>query len=117
MLADELVHKGFFIFSVVIHFKFIMKLLPMVKGTLQKFKRGNKEDSNDSECDNDFHQTPPGEFPRNGPKSSIVAILMFYISKIITIIGLVLVARAVWFEEVRILLILKSKEIQSFFTG
>ena len=78
-----------------------MRLLPLVKGTLQKFK-GGKKNENDNEEESDFHQTPPGEFPRNGPRSSIVAIVMFYVSKIITIIGLIMVARAVWFEEVKI---------------
>jgi len=79
-----------------------MRLLPIVKGTLQKFKpKGKSEDpaTTPAEENNGFHQTPAGEFPRNGPKSSIVAIVMFYLSKIITIIGLILVARAVWFEE------------------
>merc|ERR1712110_798960 len=52
-----------------------------------------------NEENNGFHQTPAGEFPRNGPRSSIVALIMFYLSKIITIVGLILVARAVWFEE------------------
>ena len=75
-----------------------MRLLPLVKGTLQKFKGGKKNEDNEEESD--FHQTPPGEFPRNGPRSSIVAIVMFYVSKIVTIIGLIMVARAVWFEEV-----------------
>ena len=78
-----------------------MRLLPLVKGTLQKFKGGKKNENENGEEENDFHQTPPGEFPRNGPRSSIVAIVMFYVSKIVTIIGLIMVARAVWFEEVR----------------
>ena len=68
--------------------------MEIVKGPLQKFK------SRKSEADG-FHTTPAGEFLRNGLKSSIVACIMFYLSKIITIIGLILVARAVWFEEVR----------------
>ena len=78
-----------------------MRLLPIVKGTLQKFKsRISEEPSTPNEQADGFHTTPAGEFPRNGPKSSIVACIMFYLSKIITIIGLILVARAVWFEEV-----------------
>ena len=78
-----------------------MRLLPIVKGTLQKFKsRKSEEPTTPNEQADGFHTTPAGEFPRNGPKSSIVAIVMFYLSKIITIIGLILVARAVWFEEV-----------------
>lgn len=77
-----------------------MRLLPIVKGTLQKFKSRKSEDpTTPNEQADGFHTTPAGEFPRNGPKSSIVAIVMFYLSKIITIIGLILVARAVWFEE------------------
>ena len=84
-----------------------MRLLPIVKGTLQKFKSRKSEDpTTPNEQADGFHTTPAGEFPRNGPKSSIVAIVMFYLSKIITIIGLILVARAVWFEEVINLLIL-----------
>ena len=78
-----------------------MRLLPIVKGTLQKFKsRKSEEPTTPNEQADGFHTTPAGEFPRNGPKSSIVACIMFYLSKIITIIGLILVARAVWFEEV-----------------
>ena len=77
-----------------------MRLLPLVKGTLQKFKGGKKNEENEEEIADGFHKTPPGEFPRNGPRSSIVAIVMFYVSKIVTIIGLIMVARAVWFEEV-----------------
>ena len=78
-----------------------MRLLPIVKGTLQKFKsRKTEEPTTPNEQADGFHTTPAGEFPRNGPKSSIVACIMFYLSKIITIIGLILVARAVWFEEV-----------------
>ena len=73
----------------------------MVKGTLQKFKRGKKDEDENAGDDGDFHTTPPGEYPRNGPRSSIIAIVMFYVAKIITIVGLILVARAVWFEEVR----------------
>ena len=81
-----------------------MRLLPIVKGTLQKFKsRKSEEPTTPNEQADGFHTTPAGEFPRNGPKSSIVACIMFYLSKIITIIGLILVARAVWFEEVIIL--------------
>ena len=76
-----------------------MRLLPIVKGTLQKFK-SRKESENAKDEDSDFHQTPAGEFPRNGPRSSIIAIVMFYLSKIVTIVGFILVARAVWFEEV-----------------
>eukprot|EP00093_Oithona_nana_P015086 15086.XXX_851398_852055_1 [CDS] Oithona nana genome sequencing. len=76
-----------------------MRLLPLVKGTLQKFKGGKKNEENEEEIADGFHKTPPGEFPRNGPRSSIVAIVMFYVSKIVTIIGLIMVARAVWFEE------------------
>ena len=77
-----------------------MRLLPLVKGTLQKFKGGKKNEENEEEIADGFHKTPAGEFPRNGPRSSIVAIVMFYVSKIVTIIGLIMVARAVWFEEV-----------------
>ena len=77
----------------------IMRLLPIVKGTLQKLKL-RKNDDEGTEEGTDFHRTPAGEFPRNGPRSSIVAIVMFYLSKIITIVGFILVARAVWFEEV-----------------
>lgn len=71
-----------------------------MKGTLQKFKGGKKNEENEEEIADGFHKTPAGEFPRNGPRSSIVAIVMFYVSKIVTIIGLIMVARAVWFEEV-----------------
>ena len=78
----------------------IMRLLPIVKGTLQKLKLRKNDDAGTEEEGTDFHRTPAGEFPRNGPRSSIVAIVMFYLSKIITIVGFILVARAVWFEEV-----------------
>ena len=81
-----------------------MRLLPIVKGTLQKFKGGAGKDDPQQEEDNGFHQTPAGEYPRNGPRSSIGAIVMYYLSKIVTIIGLCLVVRAVWFEEVSIVL-------------
>ena len=73
-----------------------MRFLPVFKGA---FSKRFKKDQEEPEEDN-FHRVPAGEYPRNGPKSSIIAIVMFYISKIMTIIGLVLVARAVWFEEV-----------------
>lgn len=90
-----------------------MRLLPIVKGTLQKFKsRKSEEPTTPNEQADGFHTTPAGEFPRNGPKSSIVACIMFYLSKIITIIGLILVARAVWFEEVIILPILFSSSVE-----
>ena len=80
-----------------------MRLLPVVKGTLQKFKSRSKNEDTPNEENNGFHQTPAGEFPRNGPRSSIVALIMFYLSKIITIVGLILVAREVWFEEVSLI--------------
>ena len=73
----------------------------MVKGALQKFKR--TEEPSD-EIPEDFHQTPPGEFPKNGPKSSIVALVMFYLSKIVTLVGFIMVGRAVFFEEVKMFL-------------
>merc|ERR1711981_76135 len=75
---------------------FKMRLLSVVKGALQKFKR--TEEPSD-EIPEDFHQTPPGEFPKNGPKSSIVALVMFYLSKIVTLVGFIMVGRAVFFEE------------------
>ena len=78
-----------------------MKLLSVVKGTLSKFKKSEDSSADNDEVPEDFHRTPAGEYPRNGPKSGIVAIVMFYLSKIITLVGFIMVARAVWFEEVR----------------
>merc|ERR1711863_191716 len=62
----------------------------------KKFKRTEEPPD---EIPEDFHQTPPGEFPKNGPKSSIVALVMFYLSKIVTLVGFIMVGRAVFFEE------------------
>merc|ERR1711976_297817 len=76
-----------------------MKLLSVVKGTLSKFKKSEDSSADNDEVPEDFHRTPAGEYPRNGPKSGIVAIVMFYLSKIITLVGFIMVARAVWFEE------------------
>ena len=81
-----------------------MKLLSVVKGTLSKFKKSEDSSADNDEVPEDFHRTPAGEYPRNGPKSGIVAIVMFYLSKIITLVGFIMVARAVWFEEVRIVI-------------
>merc|ERR1711894_306086 len=100
-MGDEELNS-FFIYAAFVENKenrFKMRLLPLVKGTLQKFKGGKKNEENEEEIADGFHKTPSGEFPRNGPRSSIVAIVMFYVSKIVTIIGLIMVARAVWFEE------------------
>merc|ERR1712062_822245 len=89
-MGDEELNS-FFIYAAFVENKenrFKMRLLPLVKGTLQKFKGGKKNEENEEEIADGFHKTPAGEFPRNGPRSSIVAI-----------IGLIMVARAVWFEE------------------
>ena len=80
-----------------------MKLYSVVKGALQKFKK--KDDSSNGEdtgVPDDFHQTPAGGLPRNGTKGSVVSVVMYYLAKITTIIGFIMVARAVWFEEVRL---------------
>ena len=90
---------------------FKMRLLSVVKGALQKFK---KTEEPSDEIPEDFHQTPPGEFPKNGPKSSIVALVMFYLSKIVTLVGFIMVGRAVFFEEVKNVSILRIFAFQSF---
>jgi len=79
-----------------------MKLYSIVKGALQKFKKTDTESSNNGEdqgIPDDFHQTPAGGLPRNGTRGSVISVVMYYLAKIITIIGFIMVARAVWFEE------------------
>ena len=83
-----------------------MKLYSIVKGALQKFKKTDTESSNNGEdqgIPDDFHQTPAGGLPRNGTRGSVISVVMYYLAKIITIIGFIMVARAVWFEEVCLL--------------
>lgn len=64
-----------------------------------KFKSKKNGDTEEEE-ETDFHHLPAGEFPRNGPRSSMVSIVIFYVSKVITLVGFLMVARAVFFEEV-----------------
>merc|ERR1712141_782277 len=78
---------------------FKMKLYSVVKGALQKFKKTDESSNSDEGIPDDFHQTPAGGLPRNGPRGSVISVVMYYLAKIITIIGFIMVARAVWFEE------------------
>jgi hypothetical protein len=75
-----------------------MRLLPLVKGGLLKLKGQKNGDAQPSEVS--IHATPPGECPKNGPKPSIIAVILFYVSKIMTMIGFILVFKAVFIETV-----------------
>ena len=81
-----------------------MKLYSVVKGALQKFKKTDESSNSDEGIPDDFHQTPAGGLPRNGTRGSVISVVMYYLAKIITIIGFIMVARAVWFEEVCIVM-------------
>ena len=48
----------------------------------------------------DLHTVPPGQWPKEGPKPSKCAVLMYYISVAFTIIGIIMVIRAAMYMEV-----------------
>ena len=48
----------------------------------------------------DLHEVPPGQWPKEGPKPSKCAVLMYYISVAFTIIGIIMVIRAAMYMEV-----------------
>ena len=89
-----------------------MRVLHLVKSTLQSFRQpqeaaasdlrplpphSNKTTSNTSSV----HATPPGEFPDTGPKPSTCPVITFHLSKILTLIGVILVLRALFVDKVR----------------
>jgi len=47
----------------------------------------------------DLHTVPPGQWPKEGPKPSKCAVLMYYISVAFTIIGIIMVIRAAMYME------------------
>ena len=48
----------------------------------------------------DLHTVPPGQWPKEGPKPSKCAILCYYMSVALTVIGMIMVIRAAMFLEV-----------------
>ena len=49
---------------------------------------------------NSIHSVPPGEWPKEGPKPSKCAVLFFYMSIALTIIGTIIVIRSAFFIQV-----------------
>ena len=49
---------------------------------------------------NSIHSVPPGEWPKEGPKPSKCAVLFFYLSVVLTIIGTIIVIRSAFFIQV-----------------
>jgi len=47
----------------------------------------------------DLHTAPPGQWPKEGPKPSKFAILCYYVSVALTVIGMIMVIRAAMFLE------------------
>ena len=56
--------------------------------------------SKSSSRSNSIHNLPPGEWPKEGPKPSKCAVLLFYISIALTIIGTIIVIRSAFFIQV-----------------
>jgi len=48
---------------------------------------------------NSIHSVPPGEWPKEGPKPSKCAVLFFYMSIALTIIGTIIVIRSAFFIQ------------------
>merc|ERR1712168_1500487 len=48
---------------------------------------------------NSIHFVPPGEWPKEGPKPSKCAVLFFYLSVVLTIIGTIIVIRSAFFIQ------------------
>jgi heme/copper-type cytochrome/quinol oxidase subunit 4 len=48
----------------------------------------------------------PGQWPKEGPQPSKIAVLLFYLSVVFTIIGILIVLRSAFYVEVRIRLVL-----------
>jgi len=48
---------------------------------------------------NSIHSVPPGEWPKEGPKPSKCAVLFFYLSVVLTIIGTIIVIRSAFFIQ------------------
>lgn len=55
--------------------------------------------SKSSSRSNSIHSVPPGEWPKEGPKPSKCAVLLFYVSLALTIIGTVIVIRSAFFIQ------------------
>ena len=53
---------------------------------------------------NSIHSVPPGEWPKEGPKPSKCAVLFYYMSIALTIIGTIIVIRSAFFIQVSIYL-------------
>jgi hypothetical protein len=47
----------------------------------------------------------PGQWPKEGPQPSKIAVLLFYLSVVFTIIGILIVLRSAFYVEVRIRLV------------
>ena len=47
-----------------------------------------------------IHKTPPGQYPKNGPSPSKVAVVLFYISVIFTMIGSIFAVRTIFIIKV-----------------
>lgn len=60
---------------------------------------GHGMDLPQSRSSSSIHTLPPGQWPTEGPKPSKCAIVMYYISIILTIIGTIMVIRSAIFLE------------------
>lgn len=52
-----------------------------------------------SSSEESVHHIPPGQWPKEGPKPSKVAVLLFYLSVVFTIIGILIVIRSAFYVE------------------
>ena len=63
-------------------------------------QRDNCSTASKSSRHNSIHSIPPGEWPKEGPKPSKCAVLLFYISVALTVIGTIIVIRSAFFIQV-----------------
>ncbi len=80
-----------------------MRVLSLVKSSLNSLRKPSSS-SEVPEASADLkrgsvHETPPGEFPK-GPKPSACLIVTFHLSKILTLVGIILVVRALLVDKV-----------------
>ena len=63
-------------------------------------KPDNCSTASKSSRHNSIHSIPAGEWPKEGPKPSKCAVLLFYISVALTVIGTIIVIRSAFFIQV-----------------
>ena len=73
---------------------------PVVAGGQQHQADNLRTTSKSSSRSNSIHSVPPGEWPKEGPKPSKCAVLFFYISITLTVIGTIIVIRSAFFLQV-----------------